>query len=191
MDEESGTALYFNRDSSFVLFSFGSDNFIHYSNFHGQRVYYALLTFISQLATANGPLAEEPLYGTCFVIEAIDVALPSSFNDLKLKQRLFDCSCNCNVNNSNSYSSGRGAGDLPSSTNSLSSSSMNPAEESVVAEAAAGAAAGGMLGGLHVAKATRLACRVALLSHRYVMKRDSNNVFKTTNTALCRMKLLT
>lgn len=102
------------------------------------------------MATANGPLAEEPLYGTCFVIEAIDVTLPSAFTDLSLKQRLFDGS------NSNG-----------SAGASASLSSVNPTEELAVAEAAAGAAAGGMLGGLHVAKATRLACRAALLSHRY------------------------
>lgn len=101
------------------------------------------------MATANGPLAEEPLYGTCFVIEAIDVTLPSAFTDLSLKQRLFD--------GSNNGSAGASA----------SLSSVNPTEELAVAEAAAGAAAGGMLGGLHVAKATRLACRAALLSHRY------------------------
>jgi len=101
------------------------------------------------------------------VIEAIDVALPSSFHGLKLKHRQFDGSSS-NVNSSSSSSSsGSSAGDLSSSNTSLSSSSLTSAEELAVAEAAAGAAAGGMLGGLHVAKATRLACRAALLSHRF------------------------
>ena len=93
------------------------------------------------MATANGPLAEEPLYGVGFVLEAIDVALPHTIAPAAARRLL------------------AGLQATASST-----------DAAAAAEAAAEAAAGGAMGGLHIAKAAKQACRAALLSHRYKRK---------------------
>ena len=104
--------------------------------------------FFCQLATANGPLAEEPLYGVCFVVEAIDVALPPHFDARLGGHRAL------------------GHGDCGSGAVDGDPDGDPDGAEVAAADVAGAAAAGGAMGGLHVAKAAKLACRAALLSHR-------------------------